>query len=299
MIRSQDCIYFTDLGDDFPVANDFWMWGRRSTGSLRPNIVHRPLSVGDAERHDVDDFLQLNGYSSVNMEGFVGKGSASSTNSRLRRLSVVTKFSCACATAAFAGCVMQSTYDAAVQEGLTTRTELVQALEDQAALTRQVKDLEVANADVVREAEAAAAALREARDAADRERAQAEQRLAKLSQKVAQAGKQQRALQYEMTVAKENGAALQELIDVYQRKVREGAVASTAESAVHKPFDPSSIPVPQDLPPAPAVTPPQPAPPPTPEPAARAAKSPSPPADEGWFSSIKSWLVSLWRSVFS
>jgi multidrug efflux pump subunit AcrA (membrane-fusion protein) len=199
------------------------------------------------------------------------------------------------------GCVMQSTYDAAVQDTLTTRTELARALEEQTTLTRQVRDMEMQNADAVRQAEASVAALRQAQDEADRERQQIEQQRARLRQKVAQATKQQHALKYELTVAKENGAALQEMIDAYERKIRDdGPIPPAAEPAVHKPFDPSTIPVPQDLPPAPAASAPQPLPPPTPAaaPAANPAKASRPSADEGWFTSIKNWLVSVWQSVF-
>ena len=199
------------------------------------------------------------------------------------------------------GCVMQSTYDAAVQDTVMTRTELARALEEQTTLTRQVRDLEIKNADVVREAEASVATLRQAQDEADRERQQIEQQLARLRQKAAQATKQQHALKYELTVAKENGAALQEMIDVYEQKLRNGGpIPSAAEPAVHKPFDPSTIPVPQDLPPAPAASAPQPLPPPTPAaaPATSPAKASHPSADEGWYTSIKHWLVSLWQSVF-
>jgi len=104
-----------------------------------------------------------------------------------------------------------------------------------------------------------------------------------------------------LTVAKENTAALQELVDVFQRKIRDGALVTASspvpEPAVRKPFDPSTIPVPEDLPAAPAVSPPK--PPPVPTQATSPAKTPQPPADEGWISSIKSWLMSLWHSVFS
>ena len=202
----------------------------------------------------------------------------------------------------FCGCVMQSTYDAALQEGMATRAELARAKDEQKALARQVSDMELLNADVVREAEAAASALLEAKDEAEQKRQQAEQQIVKLQQKTALATKQQRSLRYELTVAKENTAALQELIDVYQGKIRDGAVvaatSSSPEPAIHKAFDPSTIPVPQDLPAAPAVSPPK-APPPVPTPATSPVKTPQPPADEGWISSIKSWLVSLWHSVFS
>jgi hypothetical protein len=204
------------------------------------------------------------------------------------------------------GCVMQSTYDATLQEGMRTRAELAQAQDEKKVLARQVSDMELLNADVVREAEAAASALLQAKDEAEQERQHAEQRFARLQQKSVQASKQQRALQYELTVAKENTAALQELVDVFQRKIRDGAVVAASvaasspvpEPTVRKPFDPSTIPVPEDLPAAPAVSPPKP-PPPVPAPATSPVKTPQPPADEGWISSIKNWLVSLWHSVFS
>lgn len=197
------------------------------------------------------------------------------------------------------GCVMQSTYDTALQDTVTTRTELARALEEQKTLTRQVTDMELQNAEAVREAEAAVAVLRQAKDEADHERQQIEQQFTRLRQKLAQATKQQHALKYELTVAKENGAALQEMIDVYEQKLQNGSPA--AEPAVHKPFDPSTIPVPQDLPPAPAAAAPTPMPAPTPAaaPAPTPANAARPSADEGWLSNIKNWLVSLWQSVFS
>ncbi len=174
-------------------------------------------------------------------------------------------------------------------------------------LARQVGDMERLNADVVREAEAASAALGQAKADAELKRQHAEQQIAALQQRVAQATKQQRSLQYELTVAKENASALQELIDVYQKKVRDGAAVAAAsrtpEPEVHKPFDPATIPVPQDLPPAPAVAQPAPTPttPPAPAetPTAIRPKAVPPPQDDDWLSSIKHWLMSLWHSVFS
>lgn len=229
-----------------------------------------------------------------------------------RRITMYTGVTCFCACAIFTagGCVMQSTYDAALQEATALKAEVAQARDEQQRLARQVSDMERQNADVVREAEAATAALRQAQDEAEQRRQQTEQQIAKLQQRVAQATKQQRSLEYELTVAKENGGALQELIDGYQRKIRDGGPAvptpsASAERAVPKPFDPSTIPVPQDLPAAPAVAQPAPAP----APAAAAAPGPtaaasrpqavSPPQDDDWLTSIKNWLMSLWHSVFS
>lgn len=255
--------------------------------------------------HHVDDFSHLKGYSAV--EAIV-LGSSRPMMKILRpdrmrntiHLVVTSLF----AIFTGGGCVMQSTYDAALQEGMTTRSELARVQDEKKVLARQVSDMELLNADVVREAEAAASTLLRAKDEAEQERQEAQQHLTRLQQKAAQATKQHRTLQYELAVAKENASALQELIDVYQRKIRDGAVVAASspvpEPPVHKPFDPSMIPVPQDLPAAPAVSPPKPTPPASaPTPSTNPAKSPQPPADESWISSIKGWLVSLWHSVFS
>lgn len=212
---------------------------------------------------------------------------------------------CAFAMFAAGGCVMRSTYDATLQEGMSAKAELAQAKDEERVLARQVSDMERLNADVVREAEAASADLRQAKDEAEQKRQQAEQQITKLQQRVALATKQQRSLQYELTVAKENASALQELIDVHQRKVQDDAAVTVASPVpeVRKPFDPSTIPVPQDLPAAPAVAQPAPgptpAPAPVPAPTAGRPKSVPPPQDEDWFSSIKNWLISVWHSVFS
>jgi hypothetical protein len=215
---------------------------------------------------------------------------------------------CAVVTFSAGGCVMRSTYDAALQEGMTAKAELAQAKDEHRGLARQVSDMEQRNAEVVREAEAAAEALRQANDEAERKRQQAEQEIAKLQQRVALATKQQRSLQYELTVARENASALQDLVDGFEKKVRDGdgiAPASSApEPAVHKPFDPAAIPVPQDLPAAPAVIQqpapaPAPTPAPMPAPATSRPKTVPPPQDDDWITSIKNWLMSVWHSVFS
>jgi hypothetical protein len=109
-------------------------------------------------------------------------------------------------------------------------------------------------------------------------------------------------MQHQLKVAKDNAGALQELIDVYQRKIRDGAAtalpAHTAEPAVQKPFDPSAIPPPQELSTPPTVEPPKPVTVQTPLPAATRAKRAEEPVEPGWLDSIKNWLVYLWRSVF-
>jgi hypothetical protein len=205
-----------------------------------------------------------------------------------------------CALYAVSGCVSQSTFNAVVQDGQMTKAEIDRIQEDYKILVREANDLERMNADSMREAETIVAAVQQAKDDAEDERQAAELRITRLKGKLALAAKQYNALQYELKMAKENTGALQEMIEVYQRKLRDGA-SPRPEPTVHKPFDPSTIPAPQELPAPPAVEPPKPVPPPTPSPAlpASPAKRTPDPVDAGWFDSIKDWLVSLWRAVFS
>ena len=211
-----------------------------------------------------------------------------------------------CATMLTAGgCVMKSTYDAAVQEGETTKSELDRAREEQKLLARQVSQIEHSNAEALRDAEATTAAVQQAKDEAERQRQLAEEQISKLKQRIAQLTKEHGAVQYELAVATENTAALQELVEVYQRKVRDSAGASVTisplpETTAPKPFDPATIPTPQDLPPpTPALEPSKPAGVPAPQPPPVSQNPAAEPKDSGWLSGVKEWIISLWRSVFS
>ena len=201
------------------------------------------------------------------------------------------------------GCVMKSTYDATVQERDNTTAELDRAREEQKQLARQVTQIERSNAEAMREAETSRAAARQATEDAERQRQLTEAQISRLKQKVSQLNKQNSAVQYDLIVARENAAALQELVDVYQKKVQDGTVTGVAsspamETPAAKPFDPATIPMPQELPPPiPTVEPSKPmatpeTPPVSPKPAAE-------PKESGWFSEIKQWIISLWRAVFS
>lgn len=204
------------------------------------------------------------------------------------------------------GCVMKSTYDAAVQDAELTKAELERAREEQKFLARQATEIERQNRETMREAEAAAAAAQQAKLDIERERRQAEDLQAKLKQKLAQLARQQSALKNELVVAKENHAALQELVEVYQKKLRDqgGSLAAAAPletTRAPEPFNPATLPPPNMEPiakPAPAPPPAAPAEPPV---AAQPPPAPKPqePAESGWLSAIKDWVVSLWRSVFS
>jgi hypothetical protein len=208
-------------------------------------------------------------------------------------------------TAGAGGCVKKSTYEAVVQEAEFNRTELEVAKEEQKALARQVSLLEKQNAERMQDAEATVAAAQAMKSEAEKQQRSAEEQQARLKQKLVQLGRQQGALRGELAMAKENTAALQEMVEVYQKKVSELRGAGPASSAPEvarapEPFNPATLPPPEALPvpkpalespAAPAATPPATTPPPAPQ-------APEP-EEQGWLSTIKGWVVSLWRSVFS
>lgn len=203
------------------------------------------------------------------------------------------------------GCVMKGTYDAVIQESEFTRAELEHAKEEQKSLARQVTQLEGQNAETMRDAEAAVAAAQRMKSEVEEQKRTAEEQQARLKQKLAQLARQQGALRDELAVAKENTAALQEMVEVYQKKVSDlrgaGAASSAPEVArATEPFNPATLPPPEALPvPKPALE--APAPPAATTPATTPAPAPKTPEPEesGWLSTIKGWVVSLWRSVFS
>ncbi len=207
-----------------------------------------------------------------------------------------TTFGIACLTLVINGCVMKSTYDAAIQESRFLKEELERAKDEQRLLARQTKELERQNQEATRDAEATVIAVLQAKTDRENERRLTEEQQANLRQKILVLVKQQDVMRKDLVIAKENSAALQELVDVYQRKLAElpkhTAAPSPADSTL-KPFDPSLLPPAQELPSPQAVTEPS---KPTPAPP---AKQQAEPADAGWLSVIKEWVVSLWRSVFS
>jgi hypothetical protein len=205
------------------------------------------------------------------------------------------------------GCVMNSTYNAAVTEAQTVKGELERAKEEQRILARQVSELEKLNAESMHETEVTVAEAEQVKHEADMQRREAEEQQAKLRQKIPQLIKQHDALRDDLTAARKNHAELQELVEVYQKKLadlaNEGTAAPPPEVALApKPFDPAALPPAQALPePTPAAEPSKPAAFMAPAPAkAQMPAKPAPePVEPGWFTAIKEWILSLWQSVFS
>jgi DNA repair exonuclease SbcCD ATPase subunit len=263
------------------------------------------------------DFLSGKGYSStVPLKTFQGimittkRFSWSARDCGKLKSAIVNSLACL-AVITSGGCVMNSTYNAAVEEAQAVKGELERTKEEQRILSRQVSELEKLNAESLRDIEVIAAEAEQEKTDADRQRREAEEQQAKLRQKIPQLIRQHGTLQDDLAVERKNQAALQELIEVYKKKVadlrNESAVASSPEVALApKPFDPAALPPAQTLPePVPAAEPlkPEPAPPmPATPPAAVAppatTEQKSEPSDSGLLSTIKGWIVSLWHLVF-
>lgn len=223
-----------------------------------------------------------------------------------RRLSAL----CTCILLLAAGCAWQSTYDQAVAEREGAKAELQSVKLEQDRLAEQVKAMEPSMQQARQQAEHANASLMDAIDAAEGERKIGEERQAKLAHLIEQLSAQQNSLRQAMRQAKAEQPKLQAAVEKYRAQLDEADRLSAAAAfppppPVHDPIASASpLPTPH---PGPAVTPASvssppsvPSPDPLPTPAARpVTKRGVEPAEEGFFASMKEWLVSLWRSVFS
>lgn len=204
-------------------------------------------------------------------------------------------------------CVMPGTYHEAVADLQATKAELDRTRTQSQGLTEQVRELEEHKVLLARQMEATSSALEEATQQMEAERNVSQERLNKLNRLVSQLIAQQHNLRQVLRRAKEEQVPLQASVDRYKANFgeTEGLHASlfpppiapaneTVETAL---APPAPAPVPQDPAPSPAVT--TPADPASAQPKAPAGKQPSGPVDEGWLSTIKGWVVSLWQSIFS
>jgi hypothetical protein len=206
---------------------------------------------------------------------------------------------------------MQSTYDDVMTDLEATRSELESAKAQKQALAREVAAFEQTTKEATREAEAAAASVRQARDEADSERKAGEERIAKLMRTISRLVGAQGSLLTALHAAREDSRALKSTVEMYKTKLNSADGLRTPSF----PSQPAGGDVPGSTPPdipvqgqAAASSTPSPITSPSPAPPEPAQAKPMPPAsqsppvapaDEGWVSSIKGWLLSIWRSVFS
>lgn len=204
-------------------------------------------------------------------------------------------------------CVMPSTYNEAVADLHATKAELDRTRTQSQGLTEQVRGLEEHKVVLARQMEATSSVLQEATQQMEAERNVSQERLSKLNRLVSQLTAQQHNLRQALQRAKEEQVPLRTSVDRYKANLgeTEGLRASlfpppsalaneTVETAL---APPAPAPVPQDPVPNPAL--PTPADPTATHQKAPAVKQPSGPVEEGWRSTLKGWVVSLWQSIFS
>jgi hypothetical protein len=203
------------------------------------------------------------------------------------------------------GCVTKGKYDAVVDELNTIRKDLHIAQVDELVLTQQATSLELVNRKVQTDAEAASAALQQAKAEAESERRAAEGRLATLQRTLSQFVGQLRTLRQKLEDAKEDTVALKEVIAVYKEK--RGPLSETGATAVASQVAPTPEPAsptlaaPPQTEPAPAATVAQPTLPVSllPDKPPPQNAQPAEPPEKSLLSAIMEWLISLWRSIFS
>ena len=207
-------------------------------------------------------------------------------------------------------CVMPSTYDEAVADLEATKAELDSTRTQSQVLTEQVSELQQLKINLARHMEAASSALQQAKQKMKTEHTASQERLSKLNRTISQLTAQQNRLRYALQRANEEQPALQSIVERYTSKLVEAdgsraplsppPIAPTNEQSETTLAPPAQVAAQTAPAPQPAVTAPgAPADPteanPQPQPV---NKQTSVPVQDGWLSTIKGWVISLWQSIF-
>jgi hypothetical protein len=263
-----------------------------------------------------DDFLAENGYSPINEQVHIlvrdGHIDFPRDGPHMPRTLMIGSVGLAALMAS--ACVMKSTYDAAIMDLDAAKAELESTKAQKQSLTEEVATLETATKETTRQAETAVAAVLQARSEAEAEAKAADERLAKLRRLVAQLTAVQHSLHNALEAANHDARALKSTAERYQAKLdqMEGPRPSSFppppiaanDTPAPAPPMPSERPAQTQAqsdplstsPAAPLMSPTDTAPA---KPSGQQKTQPETPTDDGWFSSIKGWLISLWHSVFS
>lgn len=175
-----------------------------------------------------------------------------------------------------AGCVSNSTYQAAVAETEAAKNDLANIRNQKNALEQQVKNLKDANAKIIAEAELAQAELERLKESREKERENIEGRIRDQELKIKELTTQQRALRQEYEEAKQRNETLTAAVTRYQKELKDRQNSSPPMPAPPKSPPPIAAPKPPapPAPPAPAAKAPAPAPVPPAPPSQSAALAP-------------------------
>ena len=215
------------------------------------------------------------------------------------------------ATLTTGACVMPGTYDNVVADLEATKAELGRTRTQSQVLTEQVSELQQLKIDLARQMEAVSSALLHATQQMEAEHTAFQKRLSKLNRMISQLTAQQNSLRYALQRANEERPALQSTVEMYKSKLGEAdgpraplsppPITPTNEQAETALAPPAHVATQTDPASKPTVTTPAASADPTaanpkPHPA---NKQTSEPFEEGWLSTFKGWVISLWQSIFS
>jgi DNA uptake protein ComE-like DNA-binding protein len=178
------------------------------------------------------------------------------------------------AALALQGCVVsKSTYEAAMAESESAKTELERIRSQKTALDQQVRSLKDLNGKLSGDAELVSAELQRVKESREKERTGVEGRVKELEQKVKDVVGQNRSLRQEYEDMKHHNEALKSTVARYQKELKERPRTAAAVPTPGAPRASLGVPPVPGAGVAPAV--PQ---PPVPAPLAPAVAQPKPPA---------------------
>jgi hypothetical protein len=193
-------------------------------------------------------------------------------------------------------CITRSTYDTAVADLEAKKAELDSTRTQSQALTERVSELQQLKIDLARQMETASSALQQAKQQIKAEHTASQERLSNLNRTISQLTAQQNNLLYALQRANEERLALQSIAEKYTSKLGEAGGPSAPLSPppivpTNEPTETAVVPPAQD-----AVQTDSTAANPKPQPA---NKQTSEPVEDDWLSMLKTWVISLLRSIFS
>jgi septal ring factor EnvC (AmiA/AmiB activator) len=214
------------------------------------------------------------------------------------------------ATLTTGACVTRSTYDTAAADLNGAKVELRSTRIQTQELTQQVSELQQRQRDLARQMEGASSALQQAMKQMEAERTASHKRLSYLTRTIDQLTAQKKSLRYAFNRETKAQARLQSAVEAHTSKLGSADElnaspaptpgAASNESAKTALVAQAQTPVPNRPAPPPTVTTPatpvnQTSATPTPP---LAGNQPPEPVEEDWLTFLKTWIASLWQSVF-
>jgi hypothetical protein len=214
------------------------------------------------------------------------------------------------ATLTTGACVTRSTYDTAAADLEVAKAELRSVRAESQGLTQQVSDLQQRKSDLSNQMVAASIALEQGTKEMKAERTASQKRLSNLNSTIKHLTAQQKSLRDGFKRATKQRATLQSAVENHTSKLGSAdelntipaptSGAASNESAKTAPVAQAQTPGPNQPTPTPTVTTQA-------VPVNQTAATPKPPlvgnqppepVEEDWLTFLKTWIASLWQSVF-